>query len=127
MINDKYADLLLTYEMSFAEITQILKVIGNGKRLKILVFLLNKPQSYSSIVKELQLKKTAISNHLSHLLNVNLIKRGEYGIYEISGDGLEFLKAIEQAYQMSPTRQLRKFEDLQTRGVSESFLHRFSQ
>ena len=127
MITDKYADLLLTYEMSFAEITQILKVIGNGKRLKILVFLLNKPQSYSSIVKELQLKKTAISNHLSHLLNVNLIKRGEYGIYEITGDGIEFLKGIEQAYHMSPTRQLRKFEELQRRGVSESFLHRFSQ
>ena len=127
MINDEFADLIMGYEISFPEISEILKVIGNGKRLKILIFLVNGPQSYSSIVNELQLKKTAISNHLSHLLNVKLIKRGEYGIYEITGDGIEFLKAIEKAYHTSPTRQIRKFESLQRRGVSNLFLNRFNQ
>jgi DNA-binding HxlR family transcriptional regulator len=112
--------------MSFTEITEILKVLGNAKRLKILIYLLNGSQSYNSIVNELQLKKTAISNHLTHLLTVGLIQRGDYGIYEITEDGIEFLKAIERAYQNSPSRQLEKFQKIECRKISQSFLNRFN-
>lgn len=126
MINDEYSDLIASLEVSFGELTEILKVIGNNKRLKIMILLLSRPQSYSTIVDELNLKKTAISNHLAHLIRVGLIERGDYGIYKITGDGEEFLKAIEFAYQNSPSRQLKKFQKIESRKVSESFLNRFN-
>ena len=122
---NKFEDLIASYETSFTEITEILKALGNAKRLRILVFLLNGPQSYNSIVNELQLKKTAISNHLTHLLNVGLIHRGDYGIYENTEDGIEFLKALERAYQESPSRQIERFERMERRQISSSFLNRF--
>jgi predicted transcriptional regulator len=68
-----------------------------------------------------------VSNHLSQLIAANLIEKGDYGIYRISGDGIEFMKAIDSAFQQSPTRQLRKFKELQSRKISNSFLNRFSQ
>ena len=71
-------------------------------------------------------KKTAVSNHLTQLLETNLIEK-DYGIYRISGDGIEFMKAVDSAFQKSPTRQMKKFQDLQSRNISNSFLNRFSQ
>ena len=119
-------DIIDSLKQSFSSITSILKSLGNEKRLLILLYLLQGPQSYGSIVEEIKLKKTAVSNHLSHLLNVNLIEKGDYGIYNITGDGMEFIRAIDNAYKKSPTRQMEKFEGLQRRGVSTAFLNRFS-
>ncbi len=128
MITDNiYFELIESYSESFAEISAILKSLGNKKRLETLLLLLKGPQSYGVLIEELGLKKTAVSNHLSQLIKVNLIERGDYGIYNISGDGIEFIKAIEKAYQMSPTRQIKKFEALQRRGVTISFLNRYGQ
>ncbi len=122
-----YDDLIESLKESFSDITSILKCLGNDKRMMILVILLKGSQSYGYIVEKINLRKTAVSNHLSQLLEVNLIKKGNYGIYNITGDGIEFIKAIKNAYQKSPTRQRKKFEALQRRGVSPSFLNRFSQ
>ncbi len=121
-----YDNLIESLKENFSEIARILKSLGNEKRLEILIYLLRGVQSYGSIVQEANLKKTAVSNHLSQLINANLIKRGKYGIYELSGDGIEFIKAIEKAYQQSPTRQIERFEALQRRSISTSFLNRFS-
>ncbi len=119
--------LIESINISFSEIIDILKALGNEKRIQILVLLLEGPKPYSSIVQELELKKTAVSNHLTQLREVNLIKREGNGVYEITGDGLQFVRAIENAFQKSPTRQLEKFESLQRRGISESFIQRFSK
>ncbi|MHA2122889.1 MAG: ArsR family transcriptional regulator [Promethearchaeota archaeon] len=121
-----YDDLIASLHESFVDITMILKSLGNEKRMRILLRLLRGPQSYGSIVFSLDLKKTAVSNHLSQLLKTNLIQKEDYGRYSISEDGIEFIKAIEKAYQMSPTRQIKKFEDLQSRGVTDSFRKRFN-
>jgi predicted transcriptional regulator len=88
--------------------------------------LLQRDTSYGIIVKELSLKKTAVSNHLTQLLNTKLIERGDYGIYKITGDGIEILKGIEKAYKQSPSRKIERFQDLQRRSVSKSFVNRFS-
>ncbi|MHA1489023.1 MAG: ArsR/SmtB family transcription factor [Promethearchaeota archaeon] len=122
-----YDDLIESIKESFSDITSILKCLGNDKRMMILVILLKGSQLYGSIVEEIDLRKTAVSNHLSQLLEVNLIKKRNYGIYSITGDGIEFIKAIKNAYKKSPTRQRKKFESLQRRGVSPSFLNRFNQ
>jgi len=117
--------LIESINLSFLEITDILKALGNEKRIQILLILLKGPQSYSIIVQELALKKTAVSNHLTQLRKVKLIRREGNGVYEITGDGFQFIRAIENAYQNSPTRQAEKFDSLQRRGISESFLKRF--
>ncbi len=122
-----YEHLIESFNQSFSEITLIMKTLGNEKRLQILVSLLKGPQTFGTIVEDLILKKTAVSNHLSQMMAVNLINREGNGVYNITGDGLEFIKAIEKAYKHSPTRQIKKFESLQSRGISSSFLNRFSQ
>ncbi|MBD3212618.1 MAG: ArsR family transcriptional regulator [Candidatus Lokiarchaeota archaeon] len=122
-----YEHLIEALNLSFSEITSIMKALGNEKRLQILILLLKGPQPYAKIVFELELKKTAVSNHLTQLMEVNLISREGNGVYIITGDGLKFIKAIEQAYQQSPSQQLKKFESLERRGISSSFLNRFPQ
>ncbi len=37
------------------------------------------------------------------------------------------MKAIDYTFQKSPTRQMKKFKELQSRKISDSFLKRFSQ
>ena len=118
--------LIESIVLSFSEIVDILKALGNEKRIQVLVSLLKGPQSYGIIVQKLNLKKTAVSNHLTQLLEVNLIRREVNGVYELTDDGLQFIRAIENAYQKSPTRQAEKFDKIERRGISNSFLERFS-
>lgn len=122
-----YEDLIKSINDSFDSIIEILKCLGNENRIKILITLLGGPQSYGTIVDSLSLKKTAVSNHLSQLLDTNLIEKIDYGVYNITGDGLEFIKAIEKAYHTSPSRQKQRFEALQRRSMSKSFLNRFNE
>ncbi len=121
-----YDDLISSLNKSFSAISAILKCLGNDKRIRILIKLLEGPQSYGSIVEYLFLKKTAVSNHLTQLLETKLIEKSDYGIYNITGDGIEFMTAIEKAFTMSPSRQIEQFEALQRRSVSSSFLNRYN-
>jgi predicted transcriptional regulator len=109
------------------EIVLILKSLGNEFRFQILLQLLTGAKSFGTIVKNINREKTAISNHLTQLIEAKLVEKGDYGVYKISGDGIEFMKAIDSAFQKSPTRQLKRFQDLQSRNISDSFLNRFSQ
>ena len=122
-----YDSLVDSLSESSSEIVLILKSLGNNFRLQILLQLLTGAKSFGTIVKSTKREKTAISNHLNHLIEANLIEKGDYGIYRISGDGIEFMKAIDFAFQKSPTRQIKRFQDLQSRKISNSFLNRFSQ
>ncbi len=127
MISENIYDILVdSLNESFMEIVSLLKSLGNRNRFQILLYLLKGSKSFGNIVKDVNLKKTAVSNHLYQLIEANLIEKGDYGIYRISGDGIEFMKAIDYAFQKSPTRQMKKFKDLQSRKISNSFLNRFS-
>lgn len=127
MISENIHDPLIeSLNESFMEIVSILKTLGNKNRVQILLNLLKGSKSFGTLVDNLGKKNTAVSNHLTQLLETNLIEK-DYGIYRISGDGIEFMKAIDSAFQESPTRQLKKFQSLQSRKISDSFLNRFSQ
>ena len=52
-----YDDLIRSLNKTFSDITVILKCLGNDKRMKILIKLLERAQSYGSIVEYLNLKK----------------------------------------------------------------------
>jgi DNA-binding HxlR family transcriptional regulator len=103
-----------------------LKAIGNVNRLKILINLIKEPKAFGTLLKEIKLKRTALSNHLAQLINTNLIEKADYGVYKITGDGREFMKNINEAYYGSPTRLLSRFEKLQSGKISDSFLNRYS-
>lgn len=118
-------DLSSSIEDSFNEICSILKALGNQKRFKILLSLLQGLEAFGTLLKKTELKRTALSNHLTQLIDANLIEKVDYGVYKISGDGLEFLKALKKAYYESPTRLLTQFEKIQSRKISDPFLHRF--
>ncbi len=122
-----YDDLIESIEESFEEIVTIAKSLGNEKRLKILIFLLKRTHSFGALMNKIELKKTALSNHLSHLINAKLIEKVDFGVYSITGDGIEFMEAIKRAYHQSPSREKKRFETLQTRAISNSFLNRYSQ
>ena len=111
---------------SKTDIIVILKSLGSEFRFQILLELLTGAKSFGNIVKKINKEKTAVANHLSHLIRAKLIEKGDFGIYKISGDGIEFMKAIDTAFQKSPTRQMKKFQELQSRQISNSFLNRFS-
>lgn len=122
-----YDELIESIEESFKEILTIAKSLGNEKRLKILIFLLKRTNSFGVLMYKINLKKTALSNHLSHLINAKLIEKVDFGVYSITGDGIEFMEAIERAYHQSPSREKKRFKALQTRAISNSFLNRYSQ
>jgi DNA-binding transcriptional ArsR family regulator len=122
-----YDSLIDSLFESKKEIVSILKSLGNEVRFQILLNLLSGEKSFGNIVDGINKEKTAVANHLTHLLRVQLIEKGNFGIYKINGDGIEFMKSIDSAFKKSPTRQLKRFQDLQSRQISNSFLNRFSQ
>ena len=127
MISENIHDPLIeSMNESYMDLVSILKTLGNENRFQILLILLKGSKSFGALVDNLGKKKTAVSNHLTQLLETNLIEK-DYGIYRISGDGIEFMKAVDSAFQKSPTRQMKKFQDMQSRKISNSFLNRFSQ
>lgn len=56
-----------------------------------------------------------------------MIEKVDFGVYSITGDGIEFIEAIERAYHQSPSREKKRFKALQTRAISNSFLNRYGQ
>ena len=121
-----YEPLIESVNECYMDLVSILKTLGNENRFRILLILLEGSKSFGALVDNLGKKNTAVSNHLTQLLETSLIEK-DYGIYRISGDGIEFMKAVDSAFQKSPTRQIKKFQDMQSRKISNSFLNRFSQ
>jgi predicted transcriptional regulator len=88
-------------DQPFGDILDIVKALGNEKRLQILITLLSGPKSFEGLKNETDLKKTALSNHLAIMMQQELIKKPEHGKYEPTSDGKLFLQAIEVAYNKS--------------------------
>ena len=121
-------ELKESFEHSFNDILAILKAIGNQKRLKILITLLSddyEPQSFHNLMDETQLQKTALSNHLTILINNKLIEKPEHGKYKITSDCVKVIKSIEAAYYQSYGRKIKQLEVLQRRKLSDTFLESF--
>jgi len=85
----------------FEEILSIAKALGNQTRLRVLFLLLQNKQSFQALMNFTNLKKTALSNHLSHLVNNGLIIRSDHGVYEITSDGSLFIQAMISSYKQS--------------------------
>ena len=75
---DKKNDLDLSQEFlinSSDEILSILKTIAHVNRFRILVLLLNGPLTFRTLLEEMNIKKSALANHLTELKNSNLVNK----------------------------------------------------
>ncbi len=125
MIDDKSLDDLNNdLGVWFEEVLSIIKALGNDNRLQVLSLLLSSQQSFQSLMNFTNLKKTALSNHLNKLIENGLILRTDHGVYNITSDGILFLKAILNSYKQSDHQkeQIRTSSGLK---MSNKFIQSF--
>ena len=123
MVGDKtLMELIESLGNSFDDILNIVKAIGNEKRLQILISLLTGAKSFDTLKKETALKKTALSNHLKILLQQGLVEKPEHGKYQPTPDGNLFIRIIEYAYTKSNSSKKKQTKSLQTRQFSDPFI-----
>ncbi|MCX6723689.1 MAG: metalloregulator ArsR/SmtB family transcription factor [Candidatus Staskawiczbacteria bacterium] len=66
-------------EKKIDKINEFLKIIADPNRLKILVFLKNKPQCVCKIYPMLKISQKLASHHLSQLRKLDLVKQERNG------------------------------------------------
>lgn len=118
-------ELIESLGNSSDDILDIVKAIGNEKRLQILIALLTGAKSFDALKKETALKKTALSNHLAILLQQELIKKPEHGKYQPTEDGKLFIQTLESAYNKSNRWKRKQIKNMQTGQFSDPFIEAF--
>jgi DNA-binding PadR family transcriptional regulator len=72
----------------------------------------------------MNLKKSALANHLTHLKNKSLVEKIQHGTYRITDDGRNYIQTIEAAYRESKLRKKKIEETKQRQELARSFLER---
>jgi len=111
-------------QRSFNELMQVLKALGTPNRLKILIILLEEPKTFQELIDTVEIKRTALSNHLFSLKDASLVDKIHHGYYRLTQKGLEFLYAIDKAYQESQTSAVLENEVEQRKQLLDTFLRR---
>lgn len=124
---DKKSDLDPSQEFlmnSSDNIVSILKIIAHINRFRILVLLLNGPLTFQMLLEEMDIKKSALANHLTELKDSNLVNKIHHGTYEISENGKNYIKSIEKTYRENKVIEMKVWESKQREQLSKSFLER---
>lgn len=124
---DKKSDLELSQEFlmnSSEDIVSILKTIAHINRFRILILLLNGPLTFQTLLEKIDIKKSALANHLTELKDSNLVEKTHHGTYEISENGKNYIKSIEKIYKESKVIEKKVWEAKQREQLSKSFLER---
>jgi DNA-binding transcriptional ArsR family regulator len=95
--------------------SEFIKAIAHPKRVHILTLLLEQPLDFSNLKLQTNLKKTALANNLTILVEAKLIERFERGTYRIIEDGRELLNAINEVYANSKARENHRRKIIQRR------------
>ena len=77
---------------------------------------------FQKLLLHTQLQKTAIANHLNQLVKANLIQKPDYGYYDLTMDGLEYLRSIYRTWIQSMSVQQKKLKSVQSRPMSSGFI-----
>ncbi|HII93554.1 MAG TPA: winged helix-turn-helix transcriptional regulator [Methanosarcina sp.] len=124
---DKKSDLDPSQEFlisSSDDIVSILKTIAHINRFRILVLLLNGPSTFQMLLEQMDIKKSALANHLAELKDSNLVEKAHHGTYEISENGKNYIKSIEKTYRENKVIEKKVWEAKQREQLSKSFLER---
>lgn len=122
--NNSLIELRESLQRSFNELMVVLKALGTPNRLKILIILLEEPKTFQELIDNVEIKRTALSNHLASLKNASLVDKIHHGYYRLTQKGLEFLQAIDNAYQESQTSAILEKESDQRKQLLDTFLNR---
>ncbi len=103
------------------DIASVIKTLSHEHRIEILVHLYSGAREFIELQKGLSISKTALSNHITQLLEKNLVERKGRGSYQITLDGLNFLTSIISSYRDSQAylsdKQLRFTEIYSKRSI----------
>ncbi|MFX0050027.1 MAG: winged helix-turn-helix domain-containing protein [Candidatus Hermodarchaeota archaeon] len=111
--------------VSFKDMLVVLKAISNEKRFAILITLLTGDKTFNDLKKETNLKKTALSNHLSKLIAAELILKPDHNRYRLTSDGELFIRSLESIYSKSDIKEKKRIESLQRGHFSDKFIESF--
>lgn len=106
------------------EIISILKAIAHINRFRVLVLLLNGPLTFQTLLEQTDIKKSALANHLTELKDSDLVNKIQHGRYEISENGKNYIKSIEETYKENKAMEKKVWELKQREQLSKSFLER---
>jgi predicted transcriptional regulator len=82
-------------------------------------------KEFDDLKTETHLKKTALANHLTKLMEIPLIERPDHGIYRLKEDGRKVLAAINSAYLQTSLREKKEIREIQQRKLSKDFRSNF--
>ncbi len=97
---------------SAEDISDLIKTAAHRHRLQILALLTDGPREFASLLDAMKLSKTALANHLTHMMKRGLLERYERGMYQITKDGKDLLQAIATFYINSKAREINQIEHL---------------
>jgi len=103
----------------------LIKCIANEKRMEIIILLLDGPKSFQFLISNTLLQKTALSNHLAQLIEVNLVSKPTFGSYQIQPDAIALLRMFSQYWTNSAIRQTKRLQKEEERQFSTNFLATF--
>ncbi|MFX0117432.1 MAG: ArsR family transcriptional regulator, partial [Candidatus Hodarchaeota archaeon] len=101
------------------EISELLKTLYHPKRLEILALMMSDQKDFGALMEKTGLPKSALGNHLSSLLEKNLVEKLDRGVYRITIEGQELLSSISKCYlsakvseQERLERQRRRYQEM---------------
>ncbi|MFX1251434.1 MAG: GyrI-like domain-containing protein [Promethearchaeota archaeon] len=95
-------------------ITELIRVLDHPKRIEILALLLDQTMSFKTLLEHTDFQKSALSNHLSVLVDKNLIKKLDRGVYRLTIEGVDLISKIAQSYLDAKIREQERLEQLRT-------------
>ena len=94
-----------TLRKSSKDVAFILGSLANERRLLLLTAVSERSQTFGELQAVTRLGKTALAHHLGILVKSGLLKHTGKGHYELSPDGIEFLRGLTMAYANSRKRR----------------------
>ncbi len=105
---------------AFDDLVSLLGAVGHPKRLRILIFLLDEPQTFKGLLAETRLRKSGLASHLAKLGEKGLIQKVSHGIYELTETGRGYLLVLAQFFGSAEDLEM----SLQRMRGARSFLER---
>ena len=84
------------------------------------MMLLTGENTFSDLKTEIKLQKTALSNHLTNLIDTGLILRPDHNKYRITKDGELFIRTLGTAHSESEIKEHKITEIVYKSQFSES-------
>ncbi len=110
---------------SMSDIANLHKALDHPTRIEILARLLTEELEFKDLQEKMNIPKTSLANHLSQLIDCSLVERLDRGVYQISFDGEDILKASAKVFLDIKIREQEKLEILRLR--YEAMIKRYTK